>query len=237
MTLLTWSKLITIDASRKWMRLDMMSLGNWMLMSFLLAHVNATLISYMLQFDSPSFTNPEYELVALHPEHFLPYGNILSVFHSADSTPTNYVSARDQRLRMSSSPNSPLPAFHDITERSSTMERLNIFLVILNAEIKFHWYLHMISQTLQKKPLPADVFNLMKLTVELVHQLYWIPVPTKGSQGETSFSERMEYRRTTSPNRLSKRRAKFGLPENMDLETRKEYGRALMNARGTVSSL
>jgi hypothetical protein len=208
-----------------------------MLMSFLLAHVNATLISYMLQFDSPSFTNPEYELVALHPEYFLPYGNILSVFHSADSTPTNYVSARDQRLRMSSPPNSPLPAFHDITERSSTMECLNIFLVILNAEIKFHWYLHMISQTPPKKPLPADVFNLMKLTVELVHQLYWIPVPTKGSQGETSFSERMEYRRTTSPNRLSKRRAKFGLPENMDLETRKEYGRALMNARGTVSSL
>jgi hypothetical protein len=58
----------------------------------------------MTQFNSSSFTNPEYELIAIHPEHFLPYGNVLPVFHSGSSTPTIYVLARDRCLRKSPEP-------------------------------------------------------------------------------------------------------------------------------------
>jgi hypothetical protein len=157
----------------------------------------------MTQFNSSSFTNPEYELIAIHPEHFLPYGNVLPVFHSGSSTPTIYVLARDRCLCKSPEPDSPcLPTFRHVTERSSTIEHINIFLVILNAEIKFHRYLCMISQNPPTTPLPADVLNLMHLTVELVNLLYWIPVPTKGSQGEVELAEMIKYCQINPPRRM-----------------------------------
>jgi hypothetical protein len=226
-----------------------------------------SLILYITQFKSSCFTNPEYELVAIHSEHFLPCGGVLPIFHSASSTPTLYVSARDRRLHESSSPESPsLPAFHHVAERSTTVERINVFLVVLNAEIKFHRYLSMISQNPPTTPLPADVLNIMHLTVELVHLLYWNPVPTKGSPGKVVFVERMKRRSgcsetsssdaamireremmmgdeetdelTRSQPNLGHER-KFGLPADMDLEARKKYGRALMHSlcHGTLPFL
>jgi hypothetical protein len=126
-----------------------------------------TLTFYMTQFKPSSFTNPEYELVAIHPEHFLPCGSVLPVFHSATSAPTTYVSARDRCLRESSEPNSPrLPTLCNVTKgRIVDPHHLNVFLVILNAEIKFHRYLHMIRQNPPATPLPDDVLALMHLTV------------------------------------------------------------------------
>jgi hypothetical protein len=162
------------------------------------ALVNVSLISYMTQFDSSSFTDPEYELVAIHPEHFLPYGNVLPVFHSATSTtPTMYVSASDRRLRESPGEldNRCLPTFHHVAESRNKYNRLNVFLVILNAEIKFHRYLRMIKQNPPTTPLPDDVLDLMHLAVELVDLLYWKPMPTKGSPGEAVFSNTMKYLR------------------------------------------
>lgn len=195
--------------------------------------MSVSLISYLTQFDSPSFTNPEYELVAIHPEHFLPCGNILPVFHSGTSTPTIYVSAGDRRLRESPKPDSPpLPAFHHAYERSDKFERINISLVILNAEIKFHRYLRMTAQDPPKTPLPDDVLELMHLTVELVHLLYWEPVPTKGSQGEANFVKwggKSTWSRSKSG---QKRQSVF--PADWDLETRKAYGRALMSGHGAL---
>jgi hypothetical protein len=100
------------------------------------------LISYTLQFKSSSFTNPEYKLVAIHSEHFLPFGSVLPIFYFAALPSTLYVSPEDGRLYKLSSPNSlSLPKFHDVIERCR-IEHLNVFLVILNAEIKFHQYLH-----------------------------------------------------------------------------------------------
>jgi hypothetical protein len=149
-----------------------------------------TLISYMTQFSSSSFTNPEYELVAIHPEHFLPCGSVLPVFRSATSTPTIYVSARDRRLRESPSPDNPrLSTLRHVTESRSRLDCLNVFLVILNAEIKFHRYLRMISKNPPATPLD-DVLDLMHLAVELVDPIYWKPVPTNGSQGEAVFAKR-----------------------------------------------
>lgn len=43
--------------------------------------------------------------------------------------------------------------------------RLNIFLVILIAEIKFQRYLYLISQIPPATPLPKDILDIMDLTV------------------------------------------------------------------------
>ncbi|OBZ66131.1 hypothetical protein A0H81_13738 [Grifola frondosa] len=51
-----------------------------------------------INLDSPSFTNPELELVALHPEHFLPRGSILTIYDPTTATHKNYVPATDRRL-------------------------------------------------------------------------------------------------------------------------------------------
>jgi hypothetical protein len=206
-----------------------------MLMPFSLTIVNVSLTSYMTQFDSPSFTNPEYELVAIHPEHFLPCHSILPVFHSGTSTHTIYVSAEDRRLRESPKPDSPpLPTFHHAPESRSGFDCLNIFLVILNAEIKFHRYLRMISEDPPTTPLPDDVLNLMELTVKLVHLLYWMPVPTKGSPGEAEFTKMSKIPGFRS-NLRHKR--KYVFPADMDLEARKAYGRALMSGHGALPYL
>ncbi|KAF5373332.1 hypothetical protein D9615_007445 [Tricholomella constricta] len=34
-----------------------------------------------LDFSNSGFVNPEYELVALYPEHFLPSGSVLTIYH------------------------------------------------------------------------------------------------------------------------------------------------------------
>ena len=156
--------------------------------------VIATLILYVIQFDSSSFTNPEYELVTLHPEHFLPYGSVLAIYHSV-TAPTTYVPARDRRLRTSPEPDSArLPAFRHVT-RSGTNRHLNVFLVVLNAEIKFRRYFHMVDQHPPTTPLPVDVLNLKRLTIKLVDILYWKPVPTEGSRGEAVYHKLMEQAR------------------------------------------
>ena len=182
-------------------------------------------ISYLFytQFNSPSFTNPEYELVAMHPDHFLPCGNVLPVFHSTSSTPTTYLSTSDQCLHESSDPKSPcLPPFHHAPESHGKNHgmHVNVFLITLNAEIKFHQYLHMISQNPPTTPLPDDAIALMCLTIELVDLLYWRPLP-KDPQKRPPKRWR--------PNK--KFQKKFA---SMDLETRKAYGRALMSGYGML---
>jgi len=73
---------------------------------------------------------------------------------------------------------------------------LNVFLVILNAEMKFRQYLHTIGQQPPATPLPVDVLNLMDRTVHLVNLLYWRPTLTEGSRGEAVLAEETQLRRT-----------------------------------------
>ena len=154
---------------------------------------------------------------------------MLTVFHSATSTPTNYVSARDRCLRTSPEPDSPcLPAFFHVTEGRSKFDCVNIFLVTLNAEIKFHRYLQMIKENPPPTPLPANVLALMHLTVELVDLLYWKPVPTKGSPGEALFVKKKK----PSPKTIKS----YKLFKNMDFEAQRAYGRALMSGHGMLRS-
>jgi hypothetical protein len=82
----------------------------------------------------------------------------------------------------------------------------------------------MISQNPPTTPLPDDAIALMHLTVELVDLLYWKPLPKdpQKKKARVSLETRQAKRR---------RREKF---INMDLETRKAYGRALMSGHGML---
>ncbi|KAK2464686.1 hypothetical protein APHAL10511_003262 [Amanita phalloides] len=138
----------------------------------------------MLDFSLPSVANPEYELIALHPEHFLPGGSVLTVYNPGSGTCKHYVAANDRCLRESPEPNSTrLPPFHHNSDRGPVL-RINIFLVIINADFKFRRYFEMIMQNPPPIPLPDHVTNLMRRTMDFVDLLYWVPVPTKGSKGE-----------------------------------------------------
>ena len=86
----------------------------------------------------------------------------------------------------------------------------------------------MVSKKPPATPLPANVLNLMHLTVELVDLLYWRPVATKGSQGEAVYIEMMK---------CQHRQGNLGLPVDMDHETRKANGRVLMSGHGTLPFL
>jgi hypothetical protein len=129
----------------------------------------------MSQFSLDALINPEFELVALHPEHFLPNGAVLTVYGPEPGTRKDYVPAADRRLRESHDPASPaLPPFrHNSAYRRRRGHRINPLLVILNAEIRFRRYLRMVEDDPPEVPLPDDVLNLMRRTMEFVDLLYW----------------------------------------------------------------
>lgn len=209
-----------------------------------------------LNFLSSSFTNPEYELLALHPEHFLPRGSVLPIYEPTTGTWKNYVPSRDRCLRESIEPDSPrLPPFrHDFQNRGK-FDNLNIFLVAINAEIKFRRYLKMTQEDPPTAALPDDILALMRCVSELVDLLYWVPVPTKGSKGHTILAERAllkrkhreragrpQYTETVSDEeggmglltpskawKMSKRSRQLDWLADADVETRKAYGSALMS--------
>ncbi|KIL65240.1 hypothetical protein M378DRAFT_178411 [Amanita muscaria Koide BX008] len=100
---------------------------------------------HSLNFSDASFTNPECELVVLHPEHFLPGGGIFTVYDRANNGYKNYVVSHDRYLRESMDCNSPrLPPFcHDTQHRKGKLSFVNPFLVSINADIKIRRYFRM----------------------------------------------------------------------------------------------
>ena len=121
--------------------------------------------------------DPELELVVLHPEHFLP-GIALTIYSSHDGTRRDYVAARDRCLWETLDPSSArMPPFRiRQTFTWAESQRVNVFLVTLNAEIKFRRYFDLDPPA---DPLPEDVTNLMRQTMELVDAIYWKPVKAK----------------------------------------------------------
>ena len=176
-----------------------------------------------------------------------------------------YVVARDRVLRESSEQSSPrFPPFHHVTEsRNDDFDHLNVFLVALNAEIKFRRYFAMTQLNPPTVPLPDDVLSIMSRTMELMELLYWRPVPTKGSPGEKIYAEAVAYGRqnpvrgarpdpTGTIERSSREEMDVGedvqslrgvaavrlpWPEDADLETRMAIGRALMSGHGLLRVL
>jgi len=169
--------------------------------------------------------------VALHPEHFLPAGSMLTVYDPEARIHKNYVPARDRCLRETSEPSSPrLPAFHHKLDRQCVSDRLNVFLVAINAEIKFRRYLQKKLDP-PEKTLPKDVLDLMHRTQELIELIYWEGKPTKGSAGEVISAELQALRGPRG--KSTKGRRELPWPKDADLQTRMAYGRALMDSYGS----
>jgi hypothetical protein len=154
-----------------------------------------------------------------------------------------------------------LPPFrHDFQNRNETHD-VNIFLVAINADIKFRRYFKMIQQQPPTTALPADVLMLMRRVVELVDLLYWAPVPTKGSKGEEIRAERMLLKRknperagrSSEPQYAEMSSEESGMEDSLtlakssrgfrrldwlpDVEARRAYGSALMCGHGIPSFL
>jgi hypothetical protein len=112
------------------------------------------------------------ELIALRPEHFL-VNAALTVYRPGQGAPINYVAAQDRRLRETVDPNSPrMPPFRQTSIRTPEYKRLNVFLIALNADIKFRRYF---NEPNPYGPLPQDVIDTMHQTVELVREIYRKP--------------------------------------------------------------
>lgn len=112
---------------------------------------------------------------------------------------TNYMVSSDRRLRQTTQSSSPrLPPFPHECQRRVPYDRLNIFLVILNAEIKFRRY----SQEIQLNNItnvPQDILTLITRTVKLADSIYWKPVPTKGSPGKAILHQKIANARRNTP--------------------------------------
>ena len=87
-----------------------------------------------------------------------------------------------------------MPPFRNPPNRVG-LNRVNVFLVAINADQKFRRYYNMIERTPPPIPLPADVLALMDRVIELVELLYWVPKPHEGSRGEAEAAIRTATRR------------------------------------------
>ncbi|KAF8521398.1 hypothetical protein BU17DRAFT_87952 [Hysterangium stoloniferum] len=138
--------------------------------------------SRKLNFSDQAIVNPQNELVALHPEHFLISGSVLSIYDPLVRLPKMYVPAPDRRLREfpGAINHATLPPFTFTSSRAPAAV-LNPFFVILNAEIKFRRYLRQINSNPPSTPLPNDVLHLINRTIDLVRLLYWKPTTRPGT--------------------------------------------------------
>ena len=115
-------------------------------------------------------------MVALHPKHLLPAGNVLTLYDRANGQVSfkTYVAAPDHTLRESPGTDDTFPRFPSfaLDPNRPSEQLLNPFLVILNAEIKFRRYRLLLNNP---DPLPADVMELITKTMTLVELIYWRP--------------------------------------------------------------
>ena len=214
---------------------------------------HAYLLTCSSQLFSDPIVNAQYELVVLHPEHFLPKGTGLTVYTHANGqlSGKSYVIGQDRTLRESPGTlDCPrLPAFDFDADRSSTLP-LNVFLVLLNAGIKFRRYKRMLlSQHLPN--LPKDVEDLIDTTIQLVDLIYWKPVETLTpyqeraarsapamevdvqdvQDGEMGIRTNVE-----DDDEASIERSRYPAVKrpgaNAILEERRDYGQYLMSGRG-----
>ncbi|KAJ2919619.1 hypothetical protein MD484_g797, partial [Candolleomyces efflorescens] len=120
-----------------------------------------------------AFENTTYELIILHPTHFLPRQTVLPVYSETDGTPTLYQVAPDGVLRQSpatvESPRLPPFSFNS-RYRGGKFDSLNPLLVAMAAQIKFRRY-----ERSGWPPLEEHTRLLMDRTAALVAAIYWKP--------------------------------------------------------------
>ncbi|KDR71451.1 hypothetical protein GALMADRAFT_143724 [Galerina marginata CBS 339.88] len=209
----------------------------------------------MLDLELPAFLRPQYELVALRPEHMLPDGKVF-VAYNRDASSNRvvshklYVPGEDHTLReRPGSLTCPrFPPFH--FDYSRAKGPLNPLLVILNAEIKFRRYLRQTQPP--PLPLPDDVMKLINLTIELVNLIYWKPIvrpntpaveillkygplPGQESSSQSSDPEKGHSKAKTKAKVPTQKpqedRGIRGPGPNATLEERRDYGQYLMSGR------
>ncbi|KAF9557061.1 hypothetical protein CPC08DRAFT_820108 [Agrocybe pediades] len=138
-------------------------------------------------FQERPFTDAMYELVLLHPHHFLPKkGNALTVFteHGSNLSGKMYVVSPDGALREDSDNIKPrIPAFSSNRTREEK-DMLNPFLVVINAEIAFRRLREEVLSTLCE-----DYKILIALTIELAAKIYFRPLVAK-QQGRQQTKRR-----------------------------------------------
>ena len=121
-----------------------------------------------------AFANVTYELVILHPKHFLPCGSVLPVYSGDEYAPTFYQVAPDGVLRRSpanlESPRLP-PFSFNAGFREAEFDHLNPLLVAISSQIKFRRYQRSDWLTLEE-----HYRLLMAKTKTLVDAIYWKPV-------------------------------------------------------------
>ena len=73
---------------------------------------------------------------------------MLTVYDPSTAIYKHYVAATDRHLHESPDTSSPcLPAFHHVSEDHGPVDCLNVFLVVINGEIKFYHYFKMVQPT------------------------------------------------------------------------------------------
>lgn len=124
--------------------------------------------------------NPEFQLVVLHPDHLLPHGSTL-LRRMPDGSYTPYKASSDKLLRQvdpesifsSHPPNltaPPFPPFHHQTSRD-ILQTLNVYFVLLNADIKFQRF----AKNIGLDKLHPDVKAVVEQTMEIVRLMYSQP--------------------------------------------------------------
>ena len=162
-----------------------------------------------LQLNNPSFLNPKYELVALRPEHFLPAPTVLLRYDLTQGSHKAYVPSPDRRLRESPG-DLTCPPFSGPSRQPDA--QLNPFLVILDADKTFRRYF---NSAPPRQPLPRDVLQLMKDTMELVDMICWKP----GKIGRLGLGMKLRW----GPDSTQ---------EDLDLQTRVQKGYTLLFGNG-----
>jgi hypothetical protein len=124
--------------------------------------------------------NPEFQLVVLHPDHLLPHGSTL-LRYLPDESYTPYKASGDKLLRqvvpesiLSTHPPDltapPFPPFHHQTSRD-ILQTLNVYFVLLNAEIKFQRF----AKNIGLDKLHPDMKAVVEQTMEIVRLMYSQP--------------------------------------------------------------
>ena len=126
------------------------------------------------------FPSTEFQFVVLHPDQLLPHGSTLLRRNSDDSYTPYKISSDQLRQADSSSILSsdrpsitapPFPPFLHQTTRS-LLQTLNIYLVLLNAEVKFQRF----AKNIGLDKLHPDMRAIAEQTIRIVDLMYSQPV-------------------------------------------------------------
>ncbi|KAF6750845.1 hypothetical protein DFP72DRAFT_1072000 [Ephemerocybe angulata] len=128
------------------------------------------------QFDQGPFSNAEYKMVILHPNHFLPVGSTIAM-HTKDPSDTShligklYMIAEDGALREGRDHTSPRFSAFPFTHSRESDKYLNPILIILNAEISLRRFYNLPHDE-HYGSLCWEYQELIDLTIKLAGLLY-----------------------------------------------------------------